>query len=432
MNRLSQTPTRLSLAALMLLAAAGPAAAQMREPDPAAAEAFKTMLDAYRARPGLEVGTSITVDVTRGEMASQGSEVEASFVFAQRPHCKFTLRDFTSYVGDGNLVSTHVSNDEAYFSMPDDDSPYYAILNAFVDIPFPHLALMLGEDKLEFVFMQFHPKAPNAVPTSVETITQDERTLTKIMMTSDFDEMEVLVDPETQLLESVKLTISGGDLVQAGSTTVYTHTYDYVMHDEPLDRSMFVFEPGDREKMDILAMIVKAPEVEPARGGPAANPNALVGKEAPEFILATMDGGAVDSADLRGQVVVLDFWATWCGPCRKGLPVLHDVAKWADEKQLPASFYTVNVWEIPPTDERNTPDNRLAAASRFWETSNYTLPVLMDYSDEVAGTYGVQGIPMTVIIRSDGIVHTVHTGLTDAATLEEDITEAIAAVEGEG
>jgi len=157
--------------------------------------------------------------------------------------------------------------------------------------------------------------------------------------------------------------------------------------------------------------------------------NALVGKPAPTFALATIDEKSVDLEKLRGRVVVLDFWASWCGPCMGALPMLHQVAKWVSDEQLPVTIVTINVWEV--RDPNAKPEDRLASAKATWAKKNFTLPVAMDYTDKVAGEYGVTGIPTGVIIRADGIVHAVHVGggADYVQTMKDDIQAALKAVE---
>ena len=100
----------------------------------------------------------------------------------------------------------------------------------------------------------------------------------------------------------------------------------------------------------------------------------------------------------------------------------------ASDEQLPVTFMTINVWEIRG-EAGNAPDARLASALKTWKAKEFTLPIAMDYSDQTAAAYGVQGIPTTIIVRSDGIVHAVHVGVTDAEDLKKDVQAAIKAVE---
>jgi thiol-disulfide isomerase/thioredoxin len=129
-----------------------------------------------------------------------------------------------------------------------------------------------------------------------------------------------------------------------------------------------------------------------------------VGDEAPDFELKTFDGGTVKLSSLRGQVVVLDFWATWCGPCKRGLPVLNEVVKWAASEGLPVKFFGVNAWE------QGEPAAKLTGAKQYWDGQNFAFQSLFDGDDSVVGKYGVTGIPTSFIIGRDGKVEVVHQG----------------------
>lgn len=144
----------------------------------------------------------------------------------------------------------------------------------------------------------------------------------------------------------------------------------------------------------------------------------LVGTEAPGFELATTGGGemSLEDALADNKVVVLDFWATWCPPCREGLPVLDEVAEKYAEQGV--TIYAVNVQETEDV------------AAQFMEQQELSLPVALDIDGSVSEAYGVTGIPQTVVIDADGTIRAVHVGFSP--TLADDISAEIeASIAGE-
>lgn len=131
---------------------------------------------------------------------------------------------------------------------------------------------------------------------------------------------------------------------------------------------------------------------------PPSPAEALAGETAPDFTLALLDGGSLTLSEKRGkEIVILDFWATWCGPCRIAMPVLSEVSKEFADKNV--RLYGVNLEEDPET------------IRAYLDKQGLDVTVALDTDHSVAALYKVSGIPQTVIVGLDGKVAEVHVGL---------------------
>lgn len=110
----------------------------------------------------------------------------------------------------------------------------------------------------------------------------------------------------------------------------------------------------------------------------------------PAFSLTALDGRVVRSADLHGKVVVLNFWATWCGPCKEEMPSLDRLRRQFD----PQEFVLLAV----------TTDLQRNSIKAFLKHLGLDIPVLFDEDKEVSAAFMVRGLPTTVLIGKDGKV----------------------------
>lgn len=122
----------------------------------------------------------------------------------------------------------------------------------------------------------------------------------------------------------------------------------------------------------------------------------MASEPAPDFTLKSNQGENLRLEDYRGQVVMLNFWASWCGPCRTEMPLMDDI--YQEYKDLGFTVLAVNV------DEDSTD------AKRFLDAVPVSYPILYDNTSTVTAAYGVDAMPTTVMIDRDGNARFVHRG----------------------
>jgi cytochrome c biogenesis protein CcmG, thiol:disulfide interchange protein DsbE len=138
------------------------------------------------------------------------------------------------------------------------------------------------------------------------------------------------------------------------------------------------------------------------------------GKNAPgapvDFRLKTVDGRTVGPKDFKGQVVVVDFWATWCGPCHLQAEILQPVYK--EYKGRGVQFLAANVGED------------LDTVKKFLAQKPFPYPVLLDPDQHVAADLGVVALPTLLVVDKKGKVAWLQSGIADGDTLRQMIKKA--------
>ena len=131
------------------------------------------------------------------------------------------------------------------------------------------------------------------------------------------------------------------------------------------------------------------------------------GVAAPDFTVYDAEGNAVKLSDYFGKPIVLNFWASWCGPCRMEMPDFNEKSK---ELEGQVQFLMINATD----GSRET----VEIASAFIEKQGYTFPVFFDTSSEAALTYGAFSLPTSFFIDADGFAVAQATGAIDGETLQ--------------
>lgn len=141
----------------------------------------------------------------------------------------------------------------------------------------------------------------------------------------------------------------------------------------------YISEPSRQAEEDTLTTTLVPPQID----------GLAVGDEVAPFTLETMDGSYLNIADLKGKKIILNFWASWCGPCKAEMP---DMQKFYENHKDEVEIIAINM----TGKETNFSD-----AEEFVEAYELTFPILLDHDLELSDKYGIMAIPTTYFIGTD-------------------------------
>lgn len=122
-----------------------------------------------------------------------------------------------------------------------------------------------------------------------------------------------------------------------------------------------------------------------------AEPRALEGNPAPDFTLKDLSGNPVQLSSLKGKVVLVNFWATWCPPCREEIPSMVKLNQAMQGKNFRMLAISID-------------EGGKGAVEEFFKRNGATLPALLDTDGQVARRYGTTGVPETFVVDTKGVI----------------------------
>lgn len=403
----------LLLASALLVAidppAPSPAPVSTSDDRAAATEALESIIKAYRDPRGVQVEVEVTVGAKSDLAEGKSPSVKGTLLAGDKRRAVVALRGYQLRLSGGRIVATHDSNPLAYLDVSDNGSPFYALFNAFQALPIPELALALGEDPADEVCMQLMPQLSDVLPLRVSDDEIDGQACKVLVLESDdaSQQVKLYFDPDTKLVERTVGSKKSGPEVQDGAEMTWSVASKASRpKDAPTDAT-FVLDCSGKQKVDGLAALISR---DPNAAEDREVEGLKAGEPAPALTLPKVGGGDWDLVAARPKPVVIDFWATWCGPCVGSLPALERLAK---EFEGTVEVMMVNSGEQGAREEREGRIRKVYADRKV-----PSLRCVLDMDGQAARRWLVRAFPTTFVIAPDGKIAGVWVGASPQSERE--------------
>ena len=365
---------------------------------PEVREVLEQVKSAYTKLQAARFDGKMTSDMLLGGKPTSTS-VTFSSSFQAPNKFRHQFGDELTLGSTGQKVFAHNRADNSYLlaDAPDAKTPVN-------DLPSPIPQVLSSQNPSLLLALERAPL--ESLPTLGQNLkkvadhTIEGKPFTRLLATLPGDlNMTVLIDPKTHLLRRIALRPANPPATQPADRKVGGVAAPAPVEMVQLMLDYTTIDTSPQFAPEHFAWNPPEGATDVATARPRLEQTAaesLVGKAAPDFKLDTLKGGSMSLADAKGQIVLLDFWASWCPPCVESLPHL---GRLYGQEQDGVKVLAVNLME-----DRN-------AVQAFATAQRIDVPILLDKTGAVAKKYHVSGIPQTVLIGPDGVVKEVFVGL---------------------
>lgn len=362
--------------------------------------------------------TTITYGLDDGE---ESVEEETRMLF-RRPDRLLLESSSLRLAADGEKLRLILDEMQAYLEFPWEDS-----LASTLEPQLMYLGMTLLPDLLALISTDPRQRLVDFVEQVDIEILEDTEVEGRIcwqlkIWSEQLDEMgnadlRAMIDQETGLLQALRFRVEAIDIPGMEDVagipkwmSVEMQSRGRLLNESIPDRAFEANVDGFKRAAHFEELI------EQAHAGMLMEEEALLGEPAPEFELELLNGEVFRLADYRGQVVLIDFWATWCPPCVESLPYLQSLHEDVGDR---LTLIGVSV-------------DRAAARSRVESmVEQFGITYLVGVNDDsrIAVEYGASAIPTLVLVDQEGIIREVKTGFS-AAAMDDLKQRALALLEG--
>lgn len=356
------------------------------------AQIFSDMVRAAQSAGTARVESSQVLEASAGGRVETTRPLESVYVFSEAgpsgPQGVIRLKGFRITISGGDIFVEHADVPDGFVRLSRGENALDTLREGFRSLPDPLLVIEFAAEDAS-VWLEALDETADGV--RLELVSgRVEDGVRKVVLGRDATRLTLRQDvPSGRMIEAM-LDRLGPPEVPEGVRLRSTWTYSWASLDQDESVAAIGFQRRGRLRLDDVAAL-RVPLDRNSDGGDESG-----GQQAPPLRLESLDGEWFDLSMLEGQVVVLDFWATWCPPCRRGLPEFQKLSNEYDREQANVLFLAVNVME------RCAPDQRMDVVRRFMESQGLDLKVAIDRDGNVVKEWGIDAIPLTVVIGPRG------------------------------